>query len=214
MHQLLDSSINFLAHFIEQVGYLGIFIGMFLESTAFPLPSELIMIPAGIAASSGTMNIYIVITVGVLGNVAGAIFSYYLAALAGRVVLFKIGKYLFIKAETIIKVEEYFKSHGPISIFIGRLLPGFRHFISLPAGIAKMDIKLFCLYTTLGSAIWTAVLTLLGFEIGENRELIEKYIHIIILCCIALCTILIAGYYVFSRRKKIQKTVVSGGRRY
>ena len=194
MHQLLDSAIQFLAHFIEQVGYLGIFIGMFLESTAFPLPSELIMIPAGIAASYGTMNIYAIIVVGVLGNVAGAIFSYYLAELVGRAVLIKIGKYLFIKQETIVKVEEYFKSHGPISIFIGRLLPGLRHFISLPAGIARMDFKLFCFYTTLGSTIWTVVLTFLGFEIGENRELIKEYIHAIILSCVALCAVLIAGY--------------------
>lgn len=203
MHELVDSAINFLLHFINQVGYLGIFIGMFLESTAFPLPSELIVIPAGIAASQDQMSLPLIILVGTLGNVTGAIFSYYLAEWAGRALLFKIGKYLFIKPETIIKVEHYFKSHGPISIFIGRLLPGFRHFISLPAGIAKMDMKLFCLYTTLGSVMWTIVLVMLGYEIGENRELIKEYIHLIILGCFALCGAIVAVYYlVTSRRKK------------
>lgn len=201
MHELIDPIINFLVNFIGQVGYLGIFFGMFIESTAFPLPSELIVIPAGIAASQGQMNLGLIIFIGTLGNVAGAVFSYYLAEFAGRAVLLKIGKYLFVKPETIFKVEEYFKSHGPISVFISRLIPGFRHFISMPAGIAKMDIKLFCFYTTLGSAIWTTVLALLGYEIGENKELIKEYIHSIILCCIALCTIIIAIYFFFRRRK-------------
>jgi membrane protein DedA with SNARE-associated domain len=205
MHQIFDPMIDFLAHFIEQVGYLGIFIGMFLESTAFPLPSELIMIPAGIAASYGTMNIYLIIVAGVLGNVFGAIFSYYLAAFVGRAVLFKIGKYLFIKPETIIKVEEFFKSHGSISVFIGRLIPGLRHFISLPAGIAKMNIKLFCLYTSLGSLIWTVVLAILGFEIGENRKLIKEYIHTIAIACTISCLLLITAYCIFVKYKKSSK---------
>jgi membrane protein DedA with SNARE-associated domain len=205
MHQIFDPMINFLAHFIEQVGYLGIFIGMFLESTAFPLPSELIMIPAGIAASYGTMNIYLIIVAGVLGNVFGAVFSYYLAAFVGRAVLFKIGKYLFIKPETIIKVEEFFKSHGSISVFIGRLIPGLRHFISLPAGIAKMNIRLFCLYTSIGSLLWTIVLAILGFEIGENRELIKEYIHTIAIACAILCLLLITAYCIFVKYKKSSK---------
>jgi len=205
MHQIFDPMIDFLAHFIEQVGYLGIFIGMFLESTAFPLPSELIMIPAGIAASYGTMNIYLIIVAGVLGNVFCAIFSYYLAAFVGRAVLFKIGKYLFIKPETIIKVEEFFKSHGSISVFIGRLIPGLRHFISLPAGIAKMNIKLFCLYTSLGSLIWTVVLAILGFEIGENRKLIKEYIHTIAIACTISCLLLITAYCIFVKYKKSSK---------
>lgn len=205
MHELVDPAINFLVQFIGQVGYLGIFIGMFLESTAFPLPSELIVIPAGISASQGEMNLFLIIFVGTVGNVAGAVFSYYLAAFAGRVVLFRIGKYLLVKPETIIKVEEYFKNHGSISVFIGRLLPGIRHFISLPAGIAKMDMKLFFFYTTVGSLIWTTVLAMLGYEIGENRELIKQYIHSIILACVLFCGVLVTGYYFYMKRKKSKK---------
>lgn len=205
MHELVDPAINFLVQFIGQVGYLGIFIGMFLESTAFPLPSELIVIPAGISASQGEMNLFLIIFVGTVGNVAGAVFSYYLAAFAGRAVLFRIGKYLFLKPETIIKVEEYFKNHGSISVFIGRLLPGIRHFISLPAGIAQMDMKLFFFYTTIGSLIWTTVLAMLGYEIGENRELIKQYIHSIILACVLFCVVLVTGYYFYMKRKKSKK---------
>lgn len=205
MRELIDPAINLLVNFINQVGYFGIFIGMFLESTAVPLPSELIVIPAGIAASQGQMNLFIIIFVGTAGNVAGAIFSYYLAELVGRKILFKIGHYLFVKPASIIRVENYFKSHGPISVFIGRLLPGFRHFISLPAGIARMDIKIFFFYTTIGSTIWTIILAMLGYEIGENKELIKEYIHAIILGCVALCAILVGGYYFWmSKNKKIK----------
>lgn len=200
--QLFDSTIHFLVHFIGQIGYLGILLGMFLESTMFPLPSELIMIPAGIAVSYGKMDIYLVIFFGVLGNTLGAIFSYYLASSVGRTVLFKIGKYFLIKPATIIKIEKYFKEHGPMSIFIGRFIPGLRHFISLPAGIAKMDITTFTLYTACGSAVWTTTLTLLGFAIGANKGLIKKYLDIIILSCVLFCGILIAGYMYFHKRKK------------
>ena len=199
---MIHSLVEFLISFINQVGYLGIFIGMFLESTLVPLPSELIMIPAGLAAEKGLMNIYLIIFVGVLGNILGAVFSYYLASSIGRSLLFKIGKYFFVKAETIIKIEEFFKNHGPISIFIGRLLPGFRHFISLPAGIAKMDMKLFLIYTTLGSAIWDTILAYLGFFIGQNQELIEQNLHQIILAAIGFCAIIIAGYIFLKPTRK------------
>ncbi len=204
MHELVDPIVNFLINFINQIGYFGIFVGMFLESTAFPLPSELVIIPAGIVAAKGHMSLSIIIIAGTLGNVAGAVFSYYLAEFAGRAFLFKVGKYLFVKPETIIKVEDYFKNHGPISVFIGRLLPGVRHFISLPAGIAKMDIKLFLLYTTIGSAIWTTILAFLGFEIGENMDLIKQYIHVIVSACVILCALTVIAYVFFVKRKRKQ----------
>ncbi len=194
MTHLLHSVTDFLITFINQIGYFGIFIGMFLESTLVPIPSELIMIPAGMSAAQGGMNIYIATIVGILGNIFGAIFSYYLAASIGRTILFRIGKYFFVKAETIIKIEDFFKNHGPISVFIGRLLPGFRHFISLPAGIAKMDLKLFFIYTASGSIIWTSILSVLGFFIGGNQDLIAEHLHQIIITCAILCAAIIAIY--------------------
>ena len=120
MHELFDSIINILVTFINEIGYLGIFVGMFLESTVVPIPSEVIMIPAGISAAQGNMNLYLVILFGTTGNIAGALFSYYLALSIGRAILFKIGKYFFVKPATTIKIEEFFKNHGPISVFMGR----------------------------------------------------------------------------------------------
>jgi membrane protein DedA with SNARE-associated domain len=192
--EIFQSTIDLLVNFANQIGYLGIFIGMFIESTMIPLPSEVIMIPAGMAAAKGEMNLYLLIFVGTAGNVAGAIFSYYLAEHLGRPILLRIGKYFFIKEDTIIKIENFFAKHGNISVFTGRLIPGFRHFISLPAGLAKMDIGKFFFYTILGSGIWTTVLTVLGFMIGHNHKMIKEYLDIIIIGCVIFCIILILLY--------------------
>jgi membrane protein DedA with SNARE-associated domain len=200
MHALIDPLVEFLVEIINQVGYFGIFLGMFLESTLVPIPSELVMIPAGMAASKGSMNIYIVTIVGILGNVSGAVFSYHLASSIGRKLLLKVGKYFFVKEQTIIKIEKFFEKHGPISVFIGRLLPGFRHFISLPAGIAKMDLKTFYFYTSAGSTIWTSILAALGFFIGENQELLTKNLHNIILFCVICSAVILALYFIKKRK--------------
>jgi membrane protein DedA with SNARE-associated domain len=191
MHEFIHNFIDNIVIFVNEIGYLGIFIGMFLESTIIPIPSEIIMIPAGIASAKGVMNIYLVTLVGTIGNIAGAVFSYYLALTLGRKIILKIGKYFFIKPETIIKIEEFFKKHGPLSVFIGRLLPGFRHFISLPAGLAKMDFKLFLFYTSLGATIWTSILSFSGYLIGDNQELIIKYIKELSIAFVIGCVLLV-----------------------
>jgi len=201
MHSLFDSTISLLTNFINEIGYLGIFIGMFLESTLVPIPSEAVMIPAGIAASQGAMNIYFAALAGISGNVFGAGFSYHLASSIGRPVLLKIGKYFFVKPSTIEKIEVFFKKHGPISVFIGRLLPGFRHFISLPAGIAKMNLRAFYFYTTIGSAIWTPILLAVGFFIGENQNLLRENIKIIVAACAIFFVTIFTLYKVFKSIK-------------
>jgi len=206
MHDIVNFVIDILVNFINQVGYLGIFIGMFLESTLVPIPSEIIMIPAGIAAAKGLMNIYIILLAGISGNILGAGFSYYLAKSIGRAILLKIGKYFFVRESTIVKIENYFRDHGPISVFIGRLLPGFRHFISLPAGVAKMNIKTFYLYTAIGSTIWTTILTYLGYLVGEHQDLINKYLHELVIGTVILCAVLLAGYIIY--KKKANRSVL------
>jgi len=206
MSSFFSSFINYLVNFINEIGYLGIFIGMFLESTIVPIPSELIMIPAGIASAKGVINFYTALLAGTSGNILGALFSYYLSKLFGRAILVKIGKYFLIKESTLKKIDNFFYNHGSISVFIGRLLPGFRHFISIPAGIANMNLNKFFLYTSLGSSIWTFILILLGFLIGENQELIENNLHKIILVTLSLCLILIVIYHFFNY-KKINKKI-------
>lgn len=197
---MLSSVVDFIVQTVGSLGYLGIFIMMFLESSFFPFPSEVVMIPAGYLAYKGEMNIYIAIVVGILGSLAGALFNYYLAIKFGRKFLIKYGKYFFIKEPTIVKMEEFFKSHGHISTFSGRLIPAVRQYISFPAGLARMNLFIFCIYTSLGAGIWVIILTLLGYFLGGNEALIKEYLHYIIIGI--LVSLVVLGIWYYNRVKK------------
>lgn len=197
---MLHDIVNFVVDTVGSLGYIGIFIMMFLESSFFPFPSEVVMIPAGYLAYKGEMNIYFAIFSGIAGSLAGALFNYFLAVKFGRTFLVKYGKYFFIKEETISKMEEFFKSHGHISTFSGRLIPAVRQYISFPAGLARMNLLTFSIYTTLGAAIWVVILTLLGYYLGDNEALIKEYLRYIIIG-ILICLLIIAFWYY----KKIRK---------
>ena len=198
MHTL----ISFLVRSIGSLGYLGIFSLMFLESTFFPFPSEVVMIPAGYLAYKGDMNLYLVIFLGILGSYTGALFNYFLARKYGRKFLIKYGKYFFVSPATLNKIEYFFEKHGHISTFNGRLIPGIRQYISLPAGIGKMNILIFSIYTILGAGIWVTILTLLGYFIGKNKELIQRYLHIITLIALTFTIIITLLYYWVHRKSK------------
>jgi len=186
---------------IGSMGYWGVFLLMFLESTFFPFPSEIIMIPAGYLAYKGEMNFYLVVLIGIVGSVGGAIFNYYIAMHFGRRFLLKYGKYFFIKAETLDKLEAFFAKHGELSTFNGRLIPGIRQLISLPAGLARMNLLRFSLYSALGAGIWVVVLVALGYLLGSNEALISEYLHtatIIALISVAFITV----FYVVRYKRK------------
>jgi len=178
----------------REFGYWGIFIMMFLESTFFPFPSEVAMIPSGYLAYQGEMNLGIVIAVGIAGSLAGALFNYYLAKRYGRKGILKFGHYFFFDEQKLIKMERFFKKHGSFSTLTSRLIPGVRQFISLPAGLAKMPLGSFVLYTTLGAGIWVLILTLLGYFIGENQDLLQAYLHQIILATLSLIAVITLFY--------------------
>ena len=188
---------------VEQLGYLGIFIMMFLESTFFPFPSEVAMIPAGFLASKGDMNLILAIVIGTMGSLTGALFNYYLARKYGRKGVLKFGKYFFFTEEKLQKMETFFVNHGSFSTFVARLIPGVRQLVSLPAGLSKMPIGKFALHTTLGAGLWVIVLALLGYFLGENQELINEYLHQIVLVTLALIAIA-SGIYIFMN-KRIKK---------
>ena len=197
MHEIVD----FILNLVGDMGYIGIFIMMFLESTFFPFPSEVAMVPAGYLASKGEMNLYISILVGVLGSLIGALFNYYLARVYGRRAVLRFGRYFFFNEEKLNKMEIFFYKHGSFSTLTSRLIPGVRQFISLPAGLSKMPISPFILYTTIGAGIWVVILTLLGYIIGENQELLNNYLHqivIITLAIIAIATVI----YIWKKRDK------------
>jgi membrane protein DedA with SNARE-associated domain len=178
--------VNFILDLVGDMGYIGIFIMMFLESTFFPFPSEVAMIPAGYLASKGDMSIYLAILTGTLGSLAGAIFNYTLAKRYGREAVLKFGRYFSFDEVKLKKMEEFFNRHGSFSTFTSRLIPAVRQFISLPAGLAKMPITQFIIYTTAGALLWVTVLAMLGFVIGDNQEAIESYLREITIATMVL----------------------------
>ncbi|MEA2049228.1 MAG: DedA family protein [Campylobacterota bacterium] len=202
---MLHEIVDFIVNTVSDLGYIGIFIMMFLESSFFPFPSEVVMVPAGYLAAKGDMNIFIAIFSGIAGSLAGAVFNYFLAVKYGRAFLSKYGKYVLIKEETLEKMENFFAKHGHISTFSGRLIPAVRQYISLPAGLARMNLWKFSLYTSLGAGIWVIILTLLGYFIGHNQELISEYLKIIVISILLLLAIGIIFYIRLKTKKDIVK---------
>lgn len=182
-------------------GYIGIFLLMAIESSFIPFPSEIVLIPAGYLASTGEMNIVFIMLTGLAGSLVGAFVNYFLALTLGRKFLLKYGKYFFIKEEALRKMESYFFKHGHISTFTGRLIPGIRQLISIPAGLARMNKLEFASYTALGAGIWALVLVLLGYFIGENQELIHEYLQEITMAVIFILFIIIVLYFQYQKRK-------------
>ncbi|MBQ3346888.1 MAG: DedA family protein [Synergistaceae bacterium] len=202
MH-IIGALTQWLVETIGKMGYTGIISLMFLESSFFPFPSEVVMPPAGYLAWKGEMSLPLVIIAGIAGSLLGALFNYWLAVKLGRPFLIKYGKYFFISRESIDKADEFFRKHGHVSTLVGRLLPVIRQYISLPAGIARMPMKTFMLFTSIGAGAWVVVLTFAGYLLGEHQDLLKEYLHVITIACVALAVIIAVGYmFVLKRRKK------------
>ena len=197
MHDL----ISWLLNTIGSMGYPGIFLLMAMESSIFPVPSELVMPPAGYLVQQGQMNMTLVILSGTFGSLAGAYLNYFVALWLGRPLLVRYGRYVWIKEEHFTRVEAFFQHHGEISTFIGRLLPVIRHLISIPAGLARMNHVRFTLYTLIGAGIWVSVLAWIGYFIGAERALIVQYSHQAVLGAVLLCVVTGLGYVVLHRRR-------------
>ena len=184
-----------LVEWIFHLGYPGIFLLMAIESSFIPFPSEIVLIPAGYLAYQGEMNIFLILLFAILGSLAGAFVNYFIALYLGRPFILRYGKYFFISEETLAKLDAFFQSHGHISTFTGRLIPGIRQLISIPAGIAKMNKLEFALYTVLGAGIWSLVLVLLGYFIGQEQELLKKYLKEITTLTLLFVSLLLIWYY-------------------
>ena len=195
---MLHDIIDFIVSSVSSWGYAGIFVMMFLESSFFPFPSEVAMIPAGYLAHKGEMSLVLAFISGTLGSLLGAIFNYYLCYFFGREIILKYGKFVGITHEKMDKFEAFFNKHGEISTFNSRLIPGIRQYISLPAGLAKMNVFRFCLFTTLGAGIWCAVLLVVGYFLGSNPDK-----QTLLTITIALLTVVavISAVYIIKQRK-------------
>lgn len=188
---MLSEVINFIVSVVSQWGYFGIFVMMFLESSFFPFPSEIVMIPAGYLASRGEMSLVLAFLCGVAGSLAGALFNYYLCYFFGRGLIERYGKFVGINEAKMAKFEAFFNKHGEISTFNCRLIPGIRQYISLPAGLSKMNVFRFSLFTTLGAGIWVAILLGIGYFLGQNPSKNVLYlISAILLIFVLIITII------------------------
>jgi membrane protein DedA with SNARE-associated domain len=198
--------LDWLVNTIGSMGYPGIVFLMFLESSFIPLPSELVIPPAGYLISQEKMNWTGVILSGTAGSLMGALFNYAIAYYLGRPFILKYGKYFGISQGHFMKGEKFFLKHGSISTFVGRLILGIRHYISFPAGLCRMSLVKFSLYTILGAGIWVGVLAYIGYFVGDNKERIAEVSRQWGIYIIIGCVLLIAGYILWHKRK--QKTFV------
>lgn len=203
--EFFSQMINFILNTVSAWGYVGIFILTAIESSFIPLPSELVLPPAGFLISRGEMSGIWVLIFAIFGNLTGAMFNYFLALLLGRPLLEKMvhkyGKYFLVNEGSFKKAEDYFKHHGSITTFLGRFIPGIRHLISLPAGFSKMNILKFSFYTALGAGIWSAILIYLGYLFGNNKSMIESNMTIITIWAVIACIAIVLFYIIIKRRK-------------
>jgi membrane protein DedA with SNARE-associated domain len=201
---MLHEAITWLVDTMNAMGYPGIFILMAMESSIIPVPSELVMPPAGYLAQQGKMSMTTAILCGTLGSLVGAYANYFVSHYLGRPLVLKYGKYVLIPPEKFEKVEAFFHKHGEISTFIGRLLPVVRHLISIPAGLAGMNHLKFSIYTLAGAGIWCTILAWIGYFIGKEQDLIMKYSKQAVIGVVIFSILLVAVYVWLHRRREAQ----------
>ncbi|MFA6994965.1 MAG: DedA family protein [Patescibacteria group bacterium] len=198
--------INWILTITQGLGYSGIIVLMAIESSFLPLPSELIIPPAAYLASQGKMSLVLIIITGTLGSVLGATINYLLSRSLGRLVIYKLAakpwaRWFLITPEKISQAEQYFLSNSRSATFFGRLIPVVRHLVSIPAGFSKMAYGGFVAYTAAGALIWVSILTGLGYFIGSNQALLERYYRQISWGLLILGITWIVGK-VYNKRKK------------
>jgi membrane protein DedA with SNARE-associated domain len=203
---MLERFIQWLLQTLLDLGYPGIITLMALESSILPVPSELVMPPAGYWAAKGQMSFPLALLCGVVGSVIGALANYYGAQLIGRPLIQRYGRYVLLSEKNLLRSERFFAQHGEISTLIGRLFPVIRHVISIPAGLHRMPLPKFIVYTAAGAAVWCAILTWIGYFLGQHEgvlrsEEIHHYATRAVLVLIPL-TLVGVGIYVLRRRSR------------
>lgn len=200
---MLHALFDWVGDLYANLGYAEIVFLMALESSLFPVPSELVMIPAGYRAATGELDPLLCVLAGTVGSVIGASANYLLGAYVGRAFLLRYGRYLLIDADKYHEAEAMFLRNANLATFIGRLLPVVRHLISLPAGIFAMPWTPFLLITAAGAALWCAVLVALGYYAGEPAvALARTYLHELAIAVVAGLAIFVAWFLLHGRRRR------------
>lgn len=194
---------------MDSLGYLGILLLMIVENLFPPLPSELIMPSAGFAASRGDLNLLAVIAVGTLGSVLGTLPLYYIGRAFGEERLVKwadrYGRWLTLSGQDIRRADDWFDRHGAGAFLFGRLVPGVRSLLSLPAGMSEMPLPKFLLYSALGSGLWASALAGAGYLLGENYDQVEQYLGPASKVIVAAVLVAAAVWFLKRRREQAAK---------
>lgn len=199
---MLHTFFAWLVDIVGNMGYSGIVFLMFIESTFIPLPSELVIPPAGYLIAQKKMHWGGVLISGTAGSLLGALFNYAIAVYFGRPFILRYGKYFGVSQNHFEKGERFFRSHGSISTFVGRLILGIRHYISFPAGLARMDLRKFCFYTSAGAGIWVLILAYMGYLVGNNEEMVFAYSKQWSIYIISGCVLLVTVYILWHKNRK------------
>jgi membrane protein DedA with SNARE-associated domain len=207
MDSMVERLIGWLLTTLLTLGYPGIVLLMAIESSILPLPSELVMPPAGYWVAKGKLSLPIVLLCGTAGSVIGALANYWVAQLLGRAFVQRFGRYVLLSEHSLERAERYFASHGEISTLVGRLLPVIRHLISIPAGIARMRLSRFVTYTAVGAFAWCAVLTGIGYFLGQHEDVlrneeVQHYVTRVLVILIPVIVIGVGTYIVLQRRRR------------
>jgi len=202
---LIEWGIDLIIAIIAATGYGGIILLMAAESACIPIPSEVIMPLSGYLAWKGTLSLTGVILAGALGSMLGSLVAYYAGLRLGRPFIVRYGRYILLKESDLDTAERWFAKYGGKATFIARLVPIVRTFISLPAGIAKMDIKRFTVYSFVGSVPWCAFLAYVGYVLEDSwRVVFDRYGHYVDLAVVVGVVVLIS-YIVWAHRKRVKR---------
>lgn len=192
---------------MTSLGYWGIGLLMFLENLFPPIPSELIMPLAGFTVARGQMNFFVAVLAGTIGTVLGALPWYYLGHFLGtervRALADRYGRWLTVTGKDIDRADRWFDQHGVRAVLIGRLIPGVRTLISLPAGISGMNLPVFLLFSTIGTILWTTLLTAAGYFLGDNYELVDQYLAP---ASKVIAAIIVVSFLFWVARRKLRST--------
>lgn len=203
----MSTILNFIVNFVNKMGYLGLFVAMVLNGSIFPISSEVFIIPAGYLSSKGSFNLFLVIMVGSLGSLLGALINYFLGYRIGRLLIDKYGKFFGLNYEKILRGEEWFKRYGIYAVFLTRFIPTLRQYITVVPGILKMKLIHFIIFTLLGDIFVVTFLTLLGYFFGEYGYLVKPYLDELYIAFISILIIFLFSYvlFLFFKKRKMLK---------
>jgi len=205
MAGIIEWGIDLVSVIITTLGYPGIIFLMALESACMPVPSEIVMPLAGSLIPSGTFDLIGLTIAGTIGNLIGSVIAYWVGLKAGRAFVLRYGRYVLLRKSHLDLAESWFKKYGEATTFFSRLLPVVRTFISLPAGMAKMNFKKFVLFTTLGSIPWNFALAYVGLQLGQNWQTVRTWFATFDIV-IVIAAIAVIAFLLFSHYRNIRKT--------